>query len=46
MTRPLVSAIEEELWRLHGGTEQLNWLEAELRLERLMRGHATKRTRG
>lgn len=32
VTRRLISAIAEELWRLYGGNEQLNWLEAEQHL--------------
>jgi hypothetical protein len=36
LTRKLVSAIAEELWRLYGGNEQLNWLEAERHLEEIV----------
>jgi len=32
----LTAAIAEELWRLFGGNEQLNWVEAELHLKRLV----------
>jgi hypothetical protein len=43
LTRQLVSAIAEELWRLYGGNEQLNWLEAERHLEGIV---AEARTNG
>ncbi len=36
LTRCLLSAIAEELWQLYGGNAQLNWLEAELHLERIV----------
>lgn len=36
LTHRLVSAIAEELWSLYGGNEQLNWLEAERHLVRLV----------
>ena len=36
LTHRLASAIAEELWRLYGGNEQLNWMEAEGHLERLL----------
>ena len=36
LTHRLVSAIAGELWRLYGGNDQLNWLEAENHLERLL----------
>ncbi|HMN41264.1 MAG TPA: hypothetical protein PKE29_10490 [Phycisphaerales bacterium] len=36
VTRRLVAAIAEELWRLYGGNDQLNWLEAELHLQRIV----------
>lgn len=36
VTRGLVSAIAEELWRLYGGNDELNWLEAELHLRRIV----------
>ncbi len=36
LTRPLVAAIAEELWRLYGGNEHLNWLEAELHLQSII----------
>jgi hypothetical protein len=36
MTEALVSAIARELWRLHGGNETLNWLEAELHVSALL----------
>jgi hypothetical protein len=32
LTQRLIAAIAEELWRLYGGNEQLNWLEAEMHL--------------
>lgn len=38
LTHRLVSAIAEELWRLHAGNEQLNWLEAERHLEAIVSG--------
>lgn len=36
LTRRLVAAIAEELWRLYGGNEHLNWLEAELHLQSIV----------
>lgn len=36
VTARLVSVIAEELWRLYGGNEHLNWLEAERHLERIV----------
>lgn len=36
VTHRLVSAIAEELWRLYGGNETLNWIEAELHLQRIV----------
>lgn len=36
LTHRLVSAIAEELWNLYGGNEELNWLEAERHLQRLI----------
>lgn len=36
VTRRLVSVIAEELWRIYGGNEQLNWIEAERHLERMV----------
>jgi hypothetical protein len=36
MTHRLVAAIAEELWRLYGGNEHLNWIEAERHLERIV----------
>lgn len=36
LTHRLVSAIAEELWKLYGGNEQLNWVEAELHLQRIV----------
>lgn len=36
LTNCLVSAIAEELWRLYGGDEQLNWFKAERHLERIV----------
>ena len=36
VTSRLIAAIAEELWRLYGGNEQLNWLEAELHLQRIV----------
>lgn len=38
ITRTLVSAIAAELWRLYGGNETLNWLEAERHLQRIIEG--------
>jgi hypothetical protein len=38
VTHRLIAAIAEELWRLHGGNEQLNWVEAESHLFNLVRG--------
>ena len=38
LTHRLVSAIAEELWKLYGGNEHLNWLEAERHLQRLIGG--------
>jgi len=32
----LISAIAEELWRLYGGNEHLNWLEAEMHFGRII----------
>jgi len=36
LTQRLIAAIAEELWRLYGGNEQLNWLEAEMHLQRIV----------
>jgi hypothetical protein len=36
MTHQLVSAIAEELWRLFGGNDTLNWIEAEWHLQRII----------
>jgi hypothetical protein len=36
VTHRLVSAIAQELWRLYGGNDELNWLEAELHLGRMV----------
>lgn len=36
LTHRLVAAIAEELWRLYGVREQLNWLEAEMHLQRIV----------
>jgi len=36
LTHRLTAAIAEELWRLFGGNEQLNWVEAEMHLQRLV----------
>jgi hypothetical protein len=36
LTHCLVSAIAEELWRSYGGNDELNWLEAELHLRRII----------
>ena len=36
LTSRLVSAIAEELWRLYGGNDQVNWLEAEHHLRRIV----------
>ncbi|CAG0957314.1 hypothetical protein PHYC_00537 [Phycisphaerales bacterium] len=36
LTHRLTATIAEELWSLYGGNEQLNWVEAELHLQRLV----------
>jgi hypothetical protein len=36
VTERLVAAIAEELWRLYGGNDRLNWLEAERHLARIV----------
>jgi hypothetical protein len=36
ITNRLVAAIAEELWRLFGGNDRLNWLEAETHLQRII----------
>lgn len=36
LTQRLIAAIAEELWQRYGGNEQLNWLEAEAHLKRLV----------
>lgn len=36
VTHCLVSAIAEEIWRLYGGNGELNWLEAERHLQRIV----------
>jgi hypothetical protein len=36
ITERLIAAIAEELWRLYGGDDQLNWLEAEAHLQRIV----------
>jgi hypothetical protein len=36
ITRAMIAAIAEELWKRFGGNEKVNWLEAELHLECLM----------
>lgn len=36
LTHVLVAAIAQELWRQHGGNDQLNWIEAELHLQRIV----------
>lgn len=36
LTQRLIAAIAEELWRLFGGNEQLNWLEAEMHLRTIV----------
>ncbi len=36
VTRRLVSAIAEELWRLYGGNDHFNWVEAERHLQRIV----------
>lgn len=36
ITQRLVSAIAEELWRLYGGNNDLNWLEAEAHLRQIV----------
>jgi hypothetical protein len=33
LAKPLVAAIAHELWKLHGGNDVLNWLEAEILLQ-------------
>jgi hypothetical protein len=38
VTNRLVAAIAEELWRLYGGNDQLNWVEAEAHLRRIIDG--------
>jgi hypothetical protein len=36
VTQRLVAAIAEELWRVSGGNDRLNWLEAEAHLQRIV----------
>jgi hypothetical protein len=36
LTNQLVAAIAEELWRLYGGNDKLNWIEAERHLQRIV----------
>lgn len=36
-SKPLIAAIARELWKLHGGNDVLNWLEAEILLENALR---------
>lgn len=36
VTHRLVSAIADELWRLYGGNDRLNWIEAERHLQRIV----------
>jgi hypothetical protein len=36
LTRRLVEVIAEELWKLYGGNEGVNWLEAEQHLEHIV----------
>jgi hypothetical protein len=36
VTDRLVAAIAGELWRLYGGNDKLNWLEAELHLQTIV----------
>jgi hypothetical protein len=36
LTHRLVAAIAEELWRLCGGNDKLNWIEAEWHLQRIV----------
>jgi hypothetical protein len=36
LTYRLIAAIAEELWRRYGGNAQLNWLEAEEHLRRII----------
>lgn len=36
LTHRLVAAIAEELWRLFGGNDALNWIEAEWHLQRII----------
>lgn len=38
VTQRLVAAIAEELWRLYGGNDELNWIEAEAHLRRVVEG--------
>ncbi len=39
VTHRVVSAIAHELWERYGGNEQLNWLEAESHVRRLLDTH-------
>ena len=39
-SKPLIAAIARELWKLHGGNEVLNWLEAEILLQNALAGDA------
>ncbi len=36
VTHRLIAAIAEELWRLYGGNDHLNWIEAERHLRRIV----------
>lgn len=49
VTHRLVSVIAEELCKLYGGNDKLNWMEAEMHLQRLVRearaeAHETEET--
>lgn len=40
VTKLLIAAIAEELWRRYGGNAELNWLEAQRHLYGLIRGES------
>lgn len=40
LTHRLVETIAEELWKRFGGNDKVNWLEAELHLNRILGGQA------
>lgn len=40
VTGPLIAAIAEQLWIHCGGNAELNWIEAEAHLKRLLGAHA------